>query len=123
MPKPLTLHRDDRGFLVELFKGDWAGGQITLVEAAPGVRRGGHKHPNTDEKWIVIRGEGVMRLETPDGIRQMFPVRGDQMMVVPLPPGTGHEIENTGKGPLWLLYWADKQYDPANIDEEKWSWE
>ena len=110
MPQPLVLHHDDRGFLVELFKGDWAGGQITLVEVAP------------DEKWIVIRGEGVMRLETPEGIRQMFPVRGDQMMVVPLPPGTGHEIENTGDGPLWLLYWADKQYDPANIDEEEWSW-
>ena len=123
MPKPLVVHRDDRGFLVELFKGDWVGGQITLVEVAPGIKRGGHKHPQTDEKWIVVRGEGIVRIQTPDGIRRIHRVSGAHgMMVIDLPPDTGHEIENVGDGPLWLLYWADKQYDPDNIDEEAWSW-
>ncbi len=119
----LKVHKDKRGFLVELFRGDWCGGQVTLVEVAPGQSRGGHRHMHTNEKWVVVRGEGVVRLEMPEGTRTIVPVCGKLPRVIDMPPGTGHDIVNTGDEPLWLVYWQDVPYDPENSDMTPWAWE
>lgn len=70
----------------------------SLAEAtvSPGEETAEHFHPQTEELYYFVAGEGRMRLgEEEDGVGP-----GDCVVI---PPGTAHKLWNTGSAPLVLL--------------------
>ena len=111
-------HRDGRGALTELWRN--AGGQVTLVEIAPGQTRGCHRHPSTNEQFVFLSGRGWLHLELQnDGVKASLAVGGD-LRVFDIPAGRGHAVEAGPDEPLGLLYWSDQQYDADDPDVEPW---
>lgn len=135
--KERVKHADDRGVLVELFKLGMEGHdiawsnfmsrslmyQFNLYTVLPGQVRAGHKHPQTNEVWVITGGAGTIWLEWPDGLSGIVTFdASDEALVVDLPAGTGHEIMCEGAEPVTCVYVADKLYDPDHPDVEEWRW-
>jgi len=78
----------------------------SLAEAIvpPGQTTHLHRHINTEEFYHITAGEGRMRLEDRD-----FTVKAGD--TVNIPPGTMHEIENTGEGELKILCMCVPPYE------------
>jgi mannose-6-phosphate isomerase-like protein (cupin superfamily) len=66
---------------------------ITWVEGEPGSEQPVHKHPNSEQVYVVVRGRGVMRV----GNEEREVEAGTMVLV---PPRTGHAIRNAGEEPL-----------------------
>jgi len=107
------------GTLLEAYKTDDF--QLTIRTILPGMKAGGHRHPKTNESWVVVRGEAVVRAEEPNGEREKFLVSGDRPLMFSVPAGTGHEIENVGEEEVVLVFWSDRSWDPGDV--EPWSWQ
>lgn len=107
---------DDRGTLTELLKSDHFG-QIFISTTRPGVTRGEHFHHAKAEKFCVLKGEAVIRFRRVggDGVLE-YPVSGDRVTVVDIPPGYTHHIENVGGDEMIVLFWADEVFDPERPD-------
>lgn len=71
----------------------------SLAEArlAPGAQTEAHRHPNTEEIYYILSGEGVMRIAGEEP-RTVGPGDG-----IAIPPGTPHQIRNTGTTDLVFL--------------------
>jgi len=111
----------DGGKLYEIYKEEgW--GQLAIRTVPPGVTAGGHKHPLTNEYFLVFRGRATLYLER-DGIREMRQLSEDKPQIVPVPAGTGHDIKNCGDAEMAFLFYADRVYRPETHDKEAWSWE
>ncbi|MGE0608037.1 MAG: cupin domain-containing protein [Pirellulales bacterium] len=70
----------------------------SLAEArvAPGQTTTAHYHPQTEEIYFLLAGQGRMRLG--NELRDVVP--GD---AIAIPPGETHQITNTGTEPLIFL--------------------
>jgi len=112
----LQPRSDDRGSLAEFLKASHLG-QIFISRTRPGITRGDHYHHTKIEKFVVVEGEGVIRLRRlgSDDIVS-YPVRGEEYRVVDIPPGYTHSIENTGNTDLVTLFWASEPFDPERPD-------
>jgi len=112
----LPQKRDQRGALAEFLK--LAGyGQIFISRTGLGVTRGNHYHDLKVEKFVALEGEAIIRLRhMVSGAVVEYPVKGDEMRVVDIPPGWTHSIENTGSGELIVLFWSSEVFDPARPD-------
>jgi dTDP-4-dehydrorhamnose 3,5-epimerase len=120
--RPLTIHRDSRGWLVELFRHDeleseqWprmAYASVTL----PGVTRGPHEHADQTDGFAFI-GPADFRLYAWDA-RAQSPTRGHRLMVVVgvsnpsavwIPPGVVHAYRNVGTEPGLVFNAANRLY-------------
>jgi len=113
---PFALHIDERGDLAELVRQPGAG-QIFFSRTHPGVTRGNHYHDTKVERFIVLAGEGVVRLRRVDSERvEEYVVSGAAPQAVIIPPGTTHSIQNTGPDEMLTLFWADEVFDPDRPD-------
>jgi len=121
--KELKVHKCSDGGLLYEFVRDERFGQLAIRTVPPGVTAGGHRHPETDEWWLVIRGEAALFLEYPNGIREVKRVSGERPQIVPIPAGTGHDIKNVGSDDVMFIFWASRLYDPKTHDKEPWSWD
>lgn len=112
----LDIKRDNRGSLAEFIKSPHFG-QIFVSRTAPGVTRGNHYHHLKTEKFMVLAGEGLIRLRhiENDEVHE-FRVRGEDYRVVDIPPGYTHSITNIGTDEMVTLFWADEIFDPARPD-------
>jgi UDP-2-acetamido-2,6-beta-L-arabino-hexul-4-ose reductase len=115
-PRPLRLNADARGVLYEAVKGG-GGGQTFLSTTKPGVTRGNHFHLNKVERFLVVKGEAVIR------IRRVlcsdvweFRVSGDSPAPVDMPTLHTHSIENVGNAELLTLFWTHDLFVAANPD-------
>jgi UDP-2-acetamido-2,6-beta-L-arabino-hexul-4-ose reductase len=107
---------DARGSLVELLKSP-ASGQIFVSRSRPGVVRGHHYHDTKVEKFCVVQGRAVIRFRHVLGGEVIpYEVSGEDLMVVDIPPGYTHSIENVGDGELVTLFWSSQIFDPARPD-------
>lgn len=115
-PKPLTLHTDNRGSLFEAVK-NRNGGQAFLSTTKPGITRGNHFHFHKVERFLVIRGQAVIRLRRlfDDQVRE-FHVSGDEPVYIDMPPLHTHNITNTGDDELMTLFWSHEIFDPEAPD-------
>jgi len=66
---------------------------ITLVEGDPGSEQPMHSHPEAEQVYVIVNGDGVMRV---DGEEQ--PVGPGSLVFIP--PGASHAIRNVGSDQL-----------------------
>ncbi len=113
---PLEMKSDARGSFTEFLRLG-GHGQVSVNVARPGVTKGGHWHHTKSEKFLVVSGQGRIRLRrlgSSDIIA--FEVSGDRLTVVDIPVGYAHEITNIGASDLITLMWASEPFDPERPD-------
>lgn len=115
-PRPLALNTDARGTLFEAVKGG-GGGQTFLSTTKPSVTRGDHFHLNKVERFLVVRGEAVIRIRRvlSDEVWE-YRASGETPAAVDMPTLHTHSIENVGEDELLTLFWSHELFDPANPD-------
>lgn len=104
----------DGGVMVELYR-DPPRGQVNLRTIPAGATVGGHRHPHTNEWWVLVTGEKVWAQFENMGASEL-PLH-EMLWVF---AGTGHRITNGGSREAVLLFWRDKMYDPEHPDKEEW---
>ena len=113
---PLEPHTDERGSFTELIH--FGGlGQVSVNISKPGVTKGNHWHHTKTERFIVIKGCGIIRLrKIGDNKVIEYPVSGDRIEAVDIPPGYTHNITNTGKTDMFTVIWANEIFKQENAD-------
>ncbi len=113
---PLLMHEDARGSFTEFLKtGDR--GQVSVNISHPGVVKGNHWHNTKNEKFLVIKGEGLIRFRKVGTDKVIeYHVSGDKLQVVDIPCGYTHNIENIGKEDMATVMWVNEIYDPDHGD-------
>ncbi|MBS9404065.1 NAD-dependent epimerase/dehydratase family protein [Halomonas sp. TRM85114] len=115
-PKVLTLHSDERGALFEGVK-NRNGGQAFLSTTKPGITRGNHYHFHKVERFLVVKGQAVIRIRRLlDDQVEEFHVSGDAPAYVDMPTLHTHSITNTGDEELLTMFWSHEIFDPAQPD-------
>lgn len=105
------MKTDNRGWLFELIKSPHIG-QIFVSQTKPGITRGGHYHHTKVEKFVVVQGEAVIRFRKIDGKEVIeYPVSGEKIEIVDIPPGYTHDITNVGSYDVITLFWASEIFD------------
>ena len=108
----LQMFSDERGSLAEFIKSECFG-QVFVSRTLPGVTRGNHYHHTKTEKFLVIAGEGVIRLRPIKAIEVTeIKVNGEKFQVVDIPPGYTHSITNIGDSVMITLFWASEIFNP-----------
>jgi UDP-2-acetamido-2,6-beta-L-arabino-hexul-4-ose reductase len=113
---PLTMHRDARGSFTEVFR-TMDRGQISINISNPGITKGNHWHHSKHEKFLVVSGQGVIRLRKFESteIREVQ-VSNKELRVVEIPPGYTHNITNLGTEEMVTLMWANEAFDKNRPD-------
>ena len=57
---PLEMHTDNRGSFTEFLRSPERG-QVSINISHPGIVKGNHWHHTKNEKFLVVKGEGVIR--------------------------------------------------------------
>jgi len=112
----LNIKSDGRGSLAEFVKQKHIG-QIFVSRTKPGVTRGNHYHHTKTEKFLVVEGNGLIRMRSIEGGPvQEYSVTGAAFQVVDIPPGFTHSIANVGAGEMVTLFWSSEVFDPDHTD-------
>jgi UDP-2-acetamido-2,6-beta-L-arabino-hexul-4-ose reductase len=115
-PRNYILNIDNRGFLYELINTKQRGLSF-LSNTKSGITRGNHFHIKKIERFMVIRGEAIIKLRklfTNDILS--FEVNGDNPTYIDIPTCTTHNITNIGRNELTTLFWSNSFYDENNSD-------
>ncbi len=113
---PLIMNCDDRGSFTELMKTDDKG-QVSVNIIKPGIVKGNHWHNTKNEKFIVVKGTGVVRFRKINCEQVIeYNVSGEKMQVVDIPTGYTHNIENIGEDDMVTVMWANEVFDKQNPD-------
>ncbi|MCX7714755.1 MAG: NAD-dependent epimerase/dehydratase family protein [Clostridia bacterium] len=112
----LKKNTDERGSFSEFIKAEDFG-QVSVNIINPGAIKGNHWHHTKSEKFLVVRGKGVIRLRNilESEIVEYF-VEGDKLEVVDIPPGYVHNIENLGNTDMVTIMWASEPFNPQRAD-------
>ena len=112
----LNMHCDDRGSFTEFLRTPERG-QISVNISRPGIVKGNHWHHTKNEKFLVVRGEGVIRFRRIDCDEIIeYHVSGEKLQVVDIPCGYTHNIENVGHEDMVTVMWANECFDPDHPD-------
>jgi UDP-2-acetamido-2,6-beta-L-arabino-hexul-4-ose reductase len=112
----LVMNQDKRGSFTELFRTDERG-QFSVNITRPGITKGEHWHHTKNEKFIVVSGNGLIRLRKIDSNHILdFYVSGEAIEVVDIPAGYTHNIVNTGQTDLITIMWASENFDRKRPD-------
>lgn len=113
---PLTMHTDERGSFTEFLRSSERG-QVSVNISKPGIVKGNHWHHTKNEKFLVVKGQGLIRLRRIDSQEVLeYPVSGDKLEVVDIPVGYTHSIENVGSEDMITVMWANEAFDPDHPD-------
>lgn len=113
---PLCTHRDERGSFTEILRTKNAG-QFSVNISKPGITKGNHWHHTKNEKFVVVKGRGVIRFRKPgeSEITEYF-VSGDEMKVVDIPTGYTHSIVNLSDEDMVTFMWCSECFNPEKPD-------
>lgn len=112
----INPHIDDRGYFVEVLKSTCFG-QISINLIKPNITKGNHWHMTKNEKFLVIKGHGVIRFrKVDDDVILSYEVDSSQMKIVDIPPGYTHNITNNSKDDMIVLMWANEIYNQNSPD-------
>lgn len=115
-PFPLKVNEDHRGKLYESAKGGNAS-HTFLSTTHPGKTRGDHFHLDLIERFLVVKGEAVIRIRKvlTDDVHE-FRVSGEKPVAIDQIPLHTHNIENVGEDELITFFWSHRMFDPASPD-------
>jgi len=116
IPHFLTSHCDERGSFTELFHiGN--DNQVSVNVSMPHIQKGNHWHQSKCEKFIVVSGEGIIKLRK-KGTKEVYEylVNGKNIASITIPPGYVHSIENTGDSELITIMWANEKFNEKKPD-------
>jgi UDP-2-acetamido-2,6-beta-L-arabino-hexul-4-ose reductase len=116
-----SLHTSDGALFIELLKMG-AKGQIAINTIQPDITKGNHWHHTKHEKYVVIRGQALIRLRKKFSTEIFeYKLTDNEITIIDIPPGTVHSITNTGNEDLVTIMWASEVYDsdcPDTFKEE-----
>lgn len=112
----LKMNVDERGSFTEFLK-DICGGQVAVNISKPNIIKGNHWHNTKNEKFLVVLGEGLIKLrEVSSNDIVEYRVSGKKLMVVDIPPGYTHNIENIGCEDMITIIWANEIFKQEKPD-------
>lgn len=112
----LKMNQDDRGSFTEFLRSPDRG-QVSINVSKPGITKGQHWHHSKNEKFLVVKGNGVIRFRKVGENKIIeYPVSGEDLEVVDIPTGYTHSIVNTGKEEMVTVMWVNEPFDPDNAD-------
>lgn len=107
----LEMKTDNRGWLSEFIKTKHSG-QVFISRTKPGITRGNHWHHTKVEKFLVIEGDAVVKFRHIEGDEVIeYPVNGERLQVIDIPPGYTHSITNTGITDVITLFWVNELFN------------
>jgi len=116
-PLQLTLNSDPRGWLVETTRWSGGEGQTFVSSTHPGITRGEHFHLRKIERFVVVGGQGRIRLRKASTSQTVqFDVDGNNPVAIDMPIGWIHNITNTGDSEMVTQFWVNELFDPADPD-------
>jgi len=129
--EPLKRRFDERGFFLELMRGDWKElfqedeiVQANLSISYPGIIRAWHRHLR-DQVDYFIALKGAIKLcaynEETGELNEIIST-GSDLQIVRVPGKYWHGFKVIGNEPAWLLYFVNKLYDYKQPDEERRTW-
>lgn len=114
---PLKMNVDNRGSFTEIIR-TVDRGQFSVNISKPGITKGEHWHHTKDEKFVVVKGHGLIQLRKigTDEIIS-FEVSGDRIEVVEMIPGYTHNIINLSETEdLVTFMWCNECFDQNRPD-------
>ena len=114
---PLRMNEDARGSFTEIIRTPDRG-QFSVNVSKPGITKGEHWHHTKNEKFLVVKGHGLIRLRKV-GTEEVveFEVSGEKMEVVEMIPGYTHSIVNLSETEDMVTFmWANEAFDPGRPD-------
>ena len=112
----LDMHKDFRGSFTEILKTEGYG-QVSVNVSKPGITKGNHYHHTKNEKYLVVKGECVIKLRRLGADKVIsYRCSDKQLEVVDIPCGYTHNITNVGKDDSVTIMWANELYDPDHPD-------
>jgi len=113
---PLKMNVDERGSFTEILKSNDRG-QVSVNISKPKITKGNHWHNSKNEKFLVVKGEAIIRFRKIDETEIIeYEVSGEKLEVVDIPCGYTHNIENIGDGDLVTVMWCNEIYNPEKPD-------
>lgn len=113
---PLKMNVDQRGSFTEFVK-SCDRGQVSINVSKPGIVKGNHWHHTKTEKFLVVKGQGVISFRRIDSDQVItYHVSGETLEVVDIPTGYTHNIKNTGEEEMVTVMWANELLDPNHPD-------
>lgn len=112
----LRMNVDARGSFTEFLRTDGQG-QVSINISKPHIVKGNHWHHTKNEKFLVVKGTGVIRFRKigTDKVIE-YHVSGDKLQVVDIPCGYTHNIENVGDDDMVTVMWANEPFDKDRPD-------
>ncbi len=113
---PLKMNIDERGSFTEFIRTPERG-QISINISKPGITKGNHWHHTKNEKFLVVRGKGLIQFRK-IGSNEIinYHVNGDKLEVVDIPTGYTHNIINEGDTDLVTVMWANEPFNKEKPD-------
>ncbi|MBD5584096.1 MAG: SDR family oxidoreductase [Clostridia bacterium] len=113
----LKMNCDDRGSFTEIVRTANAG-QFSVNISRPGITKGQHWHHTKNEKFVVVKGHGLIQLRRVGDEEVInFEVSGDHLQVLEMIPGYTHNIINLSDSEdLVTLIWCNEPFDPNHPD-------
>ncbi len=112
----LKMNTDDRGSFTEFLRTEDRG-QVSVNISKPGIVKGNHWHNSKNEKFLVVKGAGVIRFRKIDEDEIIeYHVSGETLTVIDIPTGYTHNIENIGTDDMVTVMWANEPFDPEHPD-------
>ncbi|MDE7244766.1 MAG: capsular polysaccharide biosynthesis protein CapF [Oscillospiraceae bacterium] len=119
----LKMNEDARGSFTELIRTPDRG-QFSVNISKPGITKGQHWHHTKNEKFVVVKGTGLIQLRRiglqSDGSAypvEEFRISGNRFQVVEMIPGYTHNIINLSETEdLVTFMWASEPFDRGRPD-------
>lgn len=112
----LKMNQDNRGSFTEFLRSPERG-QVSINVSKPGITKGQHWHHSKNEKFLVVKGNGLIRFRKVGEDKVIeYPVNGEVLEVVDIPTGYTHSIVNTGEEEMVTVMWVNEPFDPDNTD-------
>jgi dTDP-4-dehydrorhamnose 3,5-epimerase len=119
---PLTMHRDSRGSLTEIFRNEWPVGaapiQWNVTKSDANVLRGVHVHHRHTDYFVAVSGRisvGLFdaRRSSPTYAQSsLFELSGDDLSALRIPTGVLHGFYSHDAS--LFIYGVDRYFDPSD---------
>ncbi|MEG0075292.1 MAG: NAD-dependent epimerase/dehydratase family protein [Eubacterium sp.] len=113
---PLKINKDVRGSFTEFIKTDDRG-QVSINVLKPGITKGNHWHHTKTEKFLVVKGQAIIRLRKIGNDHIIcYHVDDTNFESINIPPGYVHNLTNEGCEDTITVMWASETFDPDKPD-------